>query len=121
MSVLRSVVGSQQQHEGVSMSSSVPATFPGRISTHIEPLEPRQLLSTVEFHPSSLYIYGDATDDRAVIQYKPDHSGALQVILNGVTYDQPGNSSINWIDVQLGEGNDQVSFKLAQPSLRTYI
>ncbi|HEV8291854.1 MAG TPA: beta-propeller domain-containing protein, partial [Tepidisphaeraceae bacterium] len=104
------------------MSSRVRATSQRAISAFIESLEKRQLLSTAAFYSSSLQITGDETDDRIVVQYKPDHSGALQVILNGQTYDQLPNTSITWIYVNLGAGNDQLSFsRIALPSLRTYI
>ena len=99
------------------MSSRVHATLPRRMYVLIESLEPRQLLSNAYFYPSSLYIDGDQTDDRIVVQYKPDHSGALQVILNGATYDQPANTNITWMDINLSAGNDQFSFKVPDSDL----
>src|SRR5580765_8702004 len=103
------------------MSSSVHATFKGNLRALIEALESRQLLSSVNFYSNSLYIDGDETDDHVVIQYKPN-SSAFEVILNGVTYDQTSDSSIDWIDIDLGAGNDQFSFKInGSDDLHVYI
>src|SRR5438874_9947222 len=109
MSVLRSVVGSQQQHEGVCMSPSVHATLPRRMYVPIESLEPRQLLS-------SQVNYGrwtiDATEaaDQLIIQPKSGDPNTIQAILNGVADEQP-REEIYSLTINLGAGNDSVIFK----------
>src|SRR5882672_8949665 len=110
MSVLRSVVGSQQQHEGASMFARVHATFPRRVYVLIESLESRRLLSA-EFGYGNWTINGTDAADQLIIQPKPNDAHTYQAILNGVTYEAP-LEGLNHIRVYLLGGDDQLTFKL---------
>jgi uncharacterized secreted protein with C-terminal beta-propeller domain len=85
----------------------------------IEPLESRRLLSVI-FQFGGWEITGQETADHVIVQSKPADPATIQLTMNGSTYEQLA-SDVRWIKMELGGGNDQVSFKLSDDSLQVSI
>jgi uncharacterized secreted protein with C-terminal beta-propeller domain len=101
------------------MSSSVRAVCRRRVYGPIEPLESRQLLSVI-FQFGGWEVTGQETADHVTIQSKPANPATIQLTLNGSTYEQPA-SDVRWIKIDLGGGNDQLTFKLSNANLQVSI
>jgi len=82
-----------------------PRLAPENVTCPSSPLSPASCSAMRSFYPASLHSTAMKSGrPRSSFQTSPTISGGLQVILNGTTYDQPANTSITWMEINLGAG-----------------